>query len=65
MPVLGRYCCMELRADMRILKYMAAVRWQNGITNEEVVERYGLEIILRKPRKRRLHWFGHVSRTVC
>ena len=49
-------------SDMRMLRYMASVRWEDRVSNEEVAGRCGLEMICRKLRRRRLQWFGHVCR---
>ena len=42
----------------RMLRYMARVKWQDGVSSEEVARRCGLE----RARQRRLQWFGHVRR---
>ncbi len=48
--------------DVRLLRYLMAIRWQDGISNEEVVRRTGLEGLEELLRKTRLRWFGHVRR---
>ncbi len=34
---------MLMRCDVRMPRYLMGIRWQNGISNEEVVKRSGLE----------------------
>ena len=48
--------------DQRMLRYMAKIRWQDRVTNEEVRERCGVEDIGVRIRGARLRWFGHVKR---
>jgi len=36
--------------DRRMMKYMAKVKWQNGVSSEEVAKRCGLGDILEKTR---------------
>ena len=38
------------------------VKWQDGVSSEEVAKRCGLGDILERTRQGRLHWFGHVRR---
>ena len=45
--------------DRRMLRYLAGVRWQDGVSSEEVARRCGLEEVIRGMR---LRWFGHVVR---
>ena len=52
------------RCDLRILRYIAGVRWQDGKSSSEVAEMCGVEDLSVKLRQRRLRWFGHVKR-VC
>ena len=49
-------------ADCRMLRYMAGVRWEDYVSNEEVVRRCGLEDVVSVMRRRRLRWYGHVER---
>ena len=51
-----------LRADRRMLRFMAGVRLRDGVPSAEVLERCGLESIIMQMRRRRLRWFGHVVR---
>ena len=51
-----------IRCDVRMLRYLMGIRWQDGISNEEVVRRSGLEGLENLLRKIRLRWFGHVWR---
>jgi len=48
--------------DRRMLRYMAGVRWQDRICNEDVAKRCGLKMIQDKLRQRRLQRFDHVRR---
>ena len=48
--------------DYRMMRYMAGVKWQDRISNEEVVERCGIKDMQHSLRHRRLQWFGHVKR---
>ena len=45
-----------------MLRYMARVKWQDGVSSEEVARRCDLEDILERARQGRLQWFGHVRR---
>ncbi len=38
------------------------IKWQDGVSNEEVVRRSGLGSLEEVLRKIRLRWFGHVRR---
>ncbi len=51
-----------IRCDVRMLRYLMAIKWQDGISNEEVVRRNGLEGLEELLHKTRLRWFGHVRR---
>ncbi len=51
-----------IRCDVRMLRYLMGIRWQDGISNEEVVRWSGLEGLEELLRKTRLRWFGHVRR---
>ena len=65
-------CCMDLRHeqdeyimrkyDRRMLRYMTGVKWQDGVSSEEVAKRCGLGGIQERIRQGRLQWFGHVRR---
>ena len=48
--------------DQKMLRYMARVRWQDRVTNDEVRERCGVEDLRVRIRRTRLRWFGHVKR---
>ncbi len=48
-----------IRCDVRMLRYLMGIRWQDGNSNEEVV-RSGLEGLEKLLCKARLRWFGHV-----
>ncbi len=50
-----------IRCDGRLLRYVMAIRWQDGLSNEEVVRSglEGLEVLLRR---NRLRCFGHVEK---
>ncbi len=48
--------------DVRMLRYLMGIRWQDGVSNEEVVGRSGLGGFEEVLRKIRLRWFGHVRR---
>jgi len=50
------------KCDRRMLRYMTGVKWQDGVSSEEVAERCGLEDIQERIRQGRLQWFGHVRR---
>ena len=51
-----------VRCDYRMLRYMAKVRWQDSLSNEEVQRRCGVEDLGDRLRRARLRWFGHVRR---
>ena len=50
------------RNDRRMLRYIAGVKWQDGVTSEEIAKRCDLIEIQDKIRQQRLQWFGHVQR---
>ena len=50
------------RCDNKMLRFMAGVRWEDHLTNEEVAERCGLRRLDGKLTSHRLRWFGHVAR---
>jgi len=50
------------KCDRRMLRYMARVKWQDGVSSEEVAKRCGLGDILETARQGRLQWYGHVRR---
>ena len=50
------------KCDTRMLRYMARVKWQDGVSSEEVARRCGLGYILERARQGRLRLFGHVRR---
>ena len=50
------------KCDRRMLRFMAKVKWQDGVSSEEVARRCGFGDILERARKGRLQWFGHVRR---
>ena len=47
-------------SDHRMLRYMAGVRWQDGLSSEVARRPYGIENIRWQIRKNRLRWYGHV-----
>ena len=49
-------------AEMRMLRWMCGVRWEDRVSNEEVRWRAGVFRIEEEMRCRRLRWFGHVMR---
>ncbi len=51
-----------IRCYVRMLRYLMGIRWQDGLSNEEVVRRSGLESLEVLLRRNRLRWFGHVRR---
>ena len=50
------------RCDNRMLRFMAGVRWEDHLTNDDVAEMCGIEKLEYKLRAQRLRWFGHVVR---
>ncbi len=51
-----------IQCDVRMLRYVMGIRWQDGFSNEEVVRRSGLEDLEVLLRKNRLRWFGDMRR---
>ena len=52
-----------LRAsDRRMLRYIAGVRWQDGLSSEQVARRCGVEELEMKFGRGILSWLGHVMR---
>ena len=50
------------KCDRKILRYMTGVKWQDGVSSEEVAKRCSLGDILKRTRQGRLQWLGHVRR---
>ena len=50
------------KCDRRMLRYMERVKWQDGVSSEEVARRCGLGDILERARHGRLQWLWHVRR---
>ena len=50
------------RCDYRMLRFMAGVKWEDGLSNDEVAMRCGLQKLDQKLVTQRLRWFGHVTR---
>ena len=50
------------KCDRRMLRYMAGVKWQDGVSSKEVAKRCGLGDIQERIRRERLQWFGHVRK---
>ncbi len=48
--------------DTRMLRYMAKIRWEDRVANEEVERRCKQESLVSVMRRMRLRWFGHVVR---
>ena len=48
--------------DCRMLRSMARIRWEDMLSNEEVEQRCEVENVLKKLRRQRLRWYGHVRR---
>ena len=59
----GRLLGVLRTCDRRMLRYMAGVGWQDGVTSGEVAERCGIKELELKLRQGRLRWFGHVRRS--
>ena len=51
-----------IRTDRRMVRYMARVTWESGLSSEEVARECGLGGLEENLRRRRLRWFGHVKR---
>ena len=45
-----------IKCDRRMLRYMAGVNWQDGVSSEEVAKRCGLGDIQEKTRQVRLQY---------
>ena len=50
------------KCDRRMLIYTTDVKWQDGVSSEEVAKRCGFGDIQERIRQERLHWFGYVRR---
>ena len=48
--------------DRRMMRFMAGVRLRDRVPSAEILERCGLQDILKVLQVRRLRWFGHVKR---
>ena len=51
------------RADMKMLRWMCKVKWEDRVSNDEILGRVGLEKLEYVLRRNRLRWFGHVERS--
>ena len=51
------------RADMKMLSWMCRVKWEDRVSNDEILGRVGLEKLEYVLRRNRLRWFGHVERS--
>ena len=49
--------------DRRMLRYMAGVKWMDGVSSAEVAERCGVRETGVVLRAKRLRWFGHIKRS--
>ena len=58
----GRLEGLLRSCDYRMLRHMLGVRWQDRVTNEEVLRKCSVYDIVSEVRRRRLRWFGHVRR---
>ena len=47
---------------LRCLRKILGIKWQDKVTNNEVLEKAGLQSMFTILRKRRLRWLGHVER---
>ena len=48
--------------ELRMLRYMTGIKWQDKISNEKVRRRCKINKLENEIRSRRLRWFGHVKR---
>ena len=60
----GRLLGILRSCDRRMMRYMAGVRWQDGVSSKEVAERCDIMELEGRLRQGRLRWFGHVRRAV-
>ena len=58
----GKLEGLLVRCNQRMLRYVAKVRWQDRVSNEEVQRRCGVEDLEDRLSRARLRWFGHVRR---
>ena len=49
-------------SDCKMLRYMAHLKWEDRVTNEEVMRRCGVEDVISKLRRDGLRWYGHIKR---
>ena len=48
--------------EMRMMRHIHKIRWEDHVTNDSIREMAKLEAISVSIRRRRLRWFGHVRR---
>ena len=61
-PITGRVLAILTSCDSRMLRYMAGVSWQDRLSNAEVADRCGVDLLEHVVRRRRLRQCGHVKR---
>ena len=61
-PVTREIERMIRQNDCRMLRYMCQVRWEDRVTDEEVMRRCGVEDVTEVVNRSRLRWYGHVRR---
>ena len=48
--------------EMRMIRHIHNIRWEDHVTNDSIREMGKLEAISVSMRRRRLQWFGHVRK---
>ena len=61
-PVTGKIMDKVGSCDMRMLRYCMGISLEEHRRNEEITSEAKIMLIRNVMRKRRLEWFGHVSR---
>ena len=59
------YATQEKRLNslhLRHLRIILDIKWQHKVTNNDVLERAGIESLFSLLKLRRLRWLGHVRR---
>ena len=61
-PITGQRENKLASCDYRMLRYMAHVRWEDRVSNDELARKCGVEDVRNVLRRQRLRWYCHIQR---